>query len=87
MFGVLGADEEVNIDKSTLHRPNIEAHLDVGKDQPDVWQPILGLLLQNAFIRVRDVVIRDGDGSDWWIRSLKFAKVAIPGVGAFELVV
>lgn len=87
MLGVLRADEQMNIHETALHRPDIEAHLDIRENEVDVRKPSRPLRLQHALVRLGAVVVGDANSAEDRREVFQSGKVLVPGRLAFELIV
>ncbi len=87
MIGVVRAYQKMQIYKALL-RSNIEAHLDIRKDQLNARQsPLFALKPQNLFIEIRDIVIGNRKGFDFGRRLFQRREIVLPGIRALELIV
>jgi hypothetical protein len=60
---IFWADQEVNVYEAGLGR-DVEAQLDVRKEQYHVGEPARGFVLEKFFVCVGDIVVGDGDRFD-----------------------
>ncbi len=65
MIRVLGTDEEVHVDPTASDRPDGQPHLDIGENQFTAAKTTGSLGLDDALVRLRAVVVRDAERSDW----------------------